>query len=156
MDNTPAHIEDVLAAALNKALRDLVSKGLNLLLWEGRKPRKFTVRDVGGVWAGEYDWQIGSRVTGVTQETAKDERLFNLYAEDHVKRFFSQIKFSHATAIFSAYPAFEVFRDTPYGWAEIRLRLCYLSIPTEIVAQLARSDEKIRSLDLDAPLTHRK
>lgn len=44
----------------------------------------------------------------------------------------------------------------PLTWARLFIRIKYLNVPSEVAHQLARTNAKVKPLDLDAPLAHRK
>ena len=162
-------VEDSLASALNSALRDLAARGVNLWVWEGDKPNKITVQKhltllCGGTYSEgfaapeseEYVWQVKTYSQSVNEELANETHIFKYYTEKVISTLFNKLKFPHNTALFRDYPIFEFMQDDPLVWARIRIRIEYLNVPTEIARQLARTNDRIKPLDLDAPLTHRK
>ncbi len=165
MNNTPAYVEDVLAAALNKALRDLVSKGVNLWVWEGWKPFKIAVqnfpsyremmKEVEPKTEG-YVWQVKTYSQPASEEWEGLPHIFKAFVENTANTLFNNLELVHDTVIFSAYPIFEFLQDDPYIWARIYIRIKYLNVPLEVAHSLSRTNDKIIDLNLNAPLTHRK
>ena len=161
-------VEDVLASALNAALRDLAGRGTNLWVWEGRKPNKITVQKPLDRYATlstegfaapvteDYVWQVKSYAQRVDEALANESYRFRLFVENITNTLFNKLELTDDTVIFSAYPVFELLRVDPLVWARMYLRLKYLNVPVEIAHQLARTNDKIKPLDLDAPLAHRK
>ncbi len=168
MDNTPAYVEETLSAALNKALRDLVSKGVNLWLWEGWKPFKITVRSFPSYHemidaeeavepkTEDYVWQVKTYSQPASEKWEGLPHIFKVFVENTANTLFNTLELIHDTVIFSAYPVFKFLQDDPHIWARVYIRIKYLNVPLEVARSLSRTNEKIRSLDLDAPLTHRK